>query len=62
MDLNGIIGADIVLINSLQPTNIIVRVRYQMNIKLPMNNALRSIVNHILGFHRVQNNTQNKNQ
>lgn len=59
--LNGIVGTNIVLIDSFQPANIIVSVRNQMNIKLPWNNSLWCIVNHILGFHYPQP-TNHQNQ
>ena len=49
-DLDGIVGANVVLINCLQPTNIIVGVRNQMDIELSGDYALGSIVHHELGF------------
>jgi hypothetical protein len=47
-----IVTAKVVLINSLQPPNIIVRVGYQMNVNLARNDAPCGVVSYVLGFHR----------
>jgi hypothetical protein len=49
-NLNGIIGANVVLVNGLQPSDVVVGVRDQMNIELAGNNARRRIVHHVLGL------------
>ena len=49
-DLDRIIGTNVVLIYSLQPSDIIMRVRYQVNVNFPGNDPLGSIVSNILGF------------
>lgn len=49
-DLDGIVGANVILVNGLQPTNIVVSVRNQMDIKLSGDYALRSIVCDEIGF------------
>jgi len=43
-NLNGIVGANIVLINSLKPTNIIMGVWNQVNIQFSFNNTSPSVV------------------
>ena len=53
--LYGIVGAKVILINGLQPSDIIVRVRDQMNIELPRNNGRCCIVLYILGLSAVEN-------
>ena len=53
--LYGIVGAKVILINGLQPSDIIVRVRDQMNIELPRNNGRCCIVLYILGLCAVEN-------
>lgn len=50
INLDGIVRANIILINRLQPSNIIVRMRDQVNIKLPGINSLGGIIHHELRF------------
>ena len=47
---NGIVGSDIVLIDGLEPTNIVVRVRDQMDVDFTRDNPLRGIVLYELGI------------
>lgn len=49
-NLDGVIRANIILINRLQPSYIVMRMRDQVNIKLPRNNTLRGIIHHELRF------------
>jgi hypothetical protein len=51
--LNGIVGANIVLVNGLQPSDVIVGVSDQMNVELPGDEARRRIVLYVLGLRRT---------
>lgn len=55
--LNRIVRTDVVLINRLQPTNIVVSVSNQMHVNFPGNQPRRSIVHHKLRL-RMKNSRQ----
>lgn len=55
---NGIIGANVVLVNGLQPTDVVVGVRHQMNVKLPGDKNRRRIVLYVLGLRRIQKHSK----
>lgn len=59
-DLNGVVGTDIVLINSFQPSNIVVSVRNQVNIELPRKNGCISIVCDEFGFRGMDKQKKEK--
>lgn len=61
MDLNRIIGANVVLVNGLQPPNIVVRVRDKVHIQLSGMDARRSVVDHELRL-AGQNPAQSKQE
>ena len=52
-----IVGSDVILIDGLEPANIVVRVRNQMDIDFAIDDPLRGIILYILRFH-----TQKKSQ
>ena len=60
--LDRIVRTNIVLIHSLQPTNIIMGVSHQVNIDLIFHYTLWSVINHVLGFHHKQWTTQQQQQ
>lgn len=42
--LDAVVGADKVLINRLEPANIVVRVRHEVNVELPLHDAAAGVV------------------
>lgn len=57
MDLNRIVGANVVLINGLQPSNIVVSVSDKVNVQLGGMDTRRSVVDHELRL-PAQNSAQ----
>lgn len=47
---NGVVSANVVLIDSLKPTNIVVRVRDQVDIDLIWDDPVRGVVGYERGF------------
>lgn len=62
-NLNAVVWSNIVLINSLQPSNVVVGMRNQMNIQLAFHHATPCVVLHItaingFGTHVDHNNNK----
>lgn len=49
-DLNRVVGADVVLINGLEPPDVVVGVGYDVDVELVSDDPLRGVVGDILGL------------
>lgn len=56
---NRVVGADVVLINRLQPTNIVVRVRHQMDIDFSRHDAPGGVVIYVAGLRKWNSHQKN---
>lgn len=56
--LDGVVRTDIVLINRLQPPDIVVGVRNQMDVELARNHAMGGVISNELGIRTWKKKTQ----
>lgn len=61
-DLDGVVGADVILVDGLEPADIVVTVRHEVYVELPEDDAPRRVVGDVSGVRKTPPRGQNKEQ
>ncbi|RRT42491.1 hypothetical protein B296_00057086 [Ensete ventricosum] len=61
-DLDGVVGADVILVDGLEPADIVVSVRHEVDVELPGDDAPRRVVGDVGGVRKTPPRGQNKEQ